>query len=397
MKNLMASIQTTLILITLGFALGCTGPKGNEGPAGKAGQNGQQGPAGMNTNDQPGGKSSGGGGYMTKDSKKFLELMSQSLARIIRRADDNIFKDLPQDWDKEKLARIIERVRLYDKKFKIREEGVEGAGEELMFDYGEDDKGPYIAALRQFFIIYGKEPVDYKKYLVSDEGVLNIFDKLLHEVAHHLPKIKGDDKAADRFAKAVLRALFTDTIFCDVPDGQVFENLPHAYNFKHSERTNVTVFYQVFNRDGLFVRTPEAMDLPQVIENTRRFWEKNGFDMTEEGTPLYQVYMGFAEEAGLFPGVDSHTLYLNSFETRNVQEKILADGALTFKSSHLWGVFSDGLFFDGSQIALESKTSSENGHLEGQLLFRLLPSNEEVSAKMICQRTSLSYQQFLSK
>lgn len=209
------------------LAAGCTGPKGNQGPPGSTG------PAGSLT-----GTTSGGGGYLTKDSKIFLKIISSSLASRIRRADPQVFSHLPKDWNQNRLAQVIENIRLYDGMQKQREAGVEGEGEELMFDYGIDQKGPYIAALRQFFIVYGSEPATIKSYRPNEDKVVNLYLKLLHEVAHFFPEVGSNDAKAEVYAQAMLKALGSQFILCAPAANSEFQQFIEAYFRSYAANTS---------------------------------------------------------------------------------------------------------------------------------------------------------------
>jgi hypothetical protein len=161
------------------------------------------------------GASSGGGGYVTKNSKKILELVVADLSFEVEHASPSLFSDLPKDWTQKKLADVIKNIRLSSTK------DVQRDNSDLLFNYGKDEKGPYIEALRPFFAVYGQLPVRFSspetdKYL--KDIILDLRHKLLHEVAHLLGK---DEVQAETYGLDLLRKIEMDFYICMVPREQV--------------------------------------------------------------------------------------------------------------------------------------------------------------------------------
>lgn len=206
-------------------ARGETGLPGGGGPQGERGlpgTNGAPGPAGIPGS--PGsfsapavdGSSSGGGGFVTANSKKLLERVSQELGQILRLASPEIFKNTPGGWDQRKLAELIEKIRLEPSKTKRRED------KDLMFDYGTDDQGPYISALKPFFDSYASVAVDYLSRATLWTIQQDLYQKLLHESVHHLEigTALGQDHEAYVVSKNILHSLINDVMHCKPgPDG----------------------------------------------------------------------------------------------------------------------------------------------------------------------------------
>jgi hypothetical protein len=159
----------------------------------------------MDARSSDGASNGGGGGYVSDNSQLLLSRASRMTARALREATPAIFKNLPKPWTREKLASIIERVRLSPLKTNQRD------GLDLMFDYGTDAKGPYIEALRPFFEVYGSVPVRLENAKSLMNILLDLQIKLLHEVAHHMGL---DEVAADKFSIDAFQALDTDVIYC---------------------------------------------------------------------------------------------------------------------------------------------------------------------------------------
>jgi hypothetical protein len=152
-----------------------------------------------------GGSMAGGGGYVTENSLRLLKETSQELAHSIRNSTPFVLSKLPSKMPREKLASIIENIRLEPQTDKARD------GADLLFDYGVDAKGPYISALRTYFVIYGAVPMKFQKKEALIDMKLDLKLKLLHESAHLLGL---GEKDAEAFGMEVLRALEADLILC---------------------------------------------------------------------------------------------------------------------------------------------------------------------------------------
>lgn len=194
------------------------------------------------------GNSTGGGGYVTLNSREFLAEISQLTAHSLRGAHENIFVGLPPDWSAERMAKIIEDVRL------MPDVSIRRDGDDLMFNYGSDEKGPYIAALKPFFQIYADVPttfIDWDRFYETEESktITDLQRQLIHEVAHHLPTIQGDDKKADDFAVAIVESIYGNFSVCtiseDISDWQYAYS---GYRRWKSEDLNAFYFDRVYGR-----------------------------------------------------------------------------------------------------------------------------------------------------
>jgi hypothetical protein len=166
------------------------------------------------------GASSGGGGYVTKNSKRLLEMVVSEVAEEIKSASPFLFKDLPEGWDQHKLSDVLKNIRMNSTK------DVQRDSSDLLFNYGSDEKGPYIEALRPFFLIYGSVPLNfmdvyghdmYGKRDASDSFKATVLDlrlKVLHEMSHLLGK---NEKQAEEYSLELLRKLEEDFYICGVP------------------------------------------------------------------------------------------------------------------------------------------------------------------------------------
>lgn len=151
------------------------------------------------------GGSSGAGGFVSENSELLLTRVRLELATEIRRAEPEIFADLPSSIPQARLADIIERVRISPSKTKRREE------KDLMFDFGRDDEGPYIEVLQPFFYIYGPLPVKFATENELRNVVRDLKLKMLHEASH----LYGLDEAeAEAFGLNLLHSLETNFVSC---------------------------------------------------------------------------------------------------------------------------------------------------------------------------------------
>lgn len=196
---------------------GPAGAAGAQGPAGANGAGGAQGPAGAagaggaSPATPPSGGSSDGGGFVSENSKLLLEQVTKRLAQTVRLSSPAIFKDLPKPWTRAKIADAIEHIRLKPLK------SLQRAGHELMFNFGSDEKGPYVEALQPYFAVYGAVPIKFYndwRYLIDPrilDITLDLELKLLHETAH-LWGASEDD--AEKFGNETLQAFDRDLIYC---------------------------------------------------------------------------------------------------------------------------------------------------------------------------------------
>lgn len=176
------------------------------------------------------GASSGGGGYVTKNSKKLLKIVVEDVAKEIKQASPFLFKDLPVGWSQLKLYEVLTNIRMSPTK------DVQRDNSDLLFNYGTDEKGPYIEALRPFFLVYGSVPMDFQEVYGHDmygknEGsdtfkatVLDLKLKVLHEMSHLLGK---NEKQAEEYSLELLRKLEEDFYTCMVPREQL-EKIPNV-------------------------------------------------------------------------------------------------------------------------------------------------------------------------
>lgn len=203
------------------------GPAGTNG-IGRPGEQGVQGETGAPGRDgtnasqnERHGTSSGGGGFVDENSTLILREASGRVARRIRLSSPDLYINLPNKFTQEKLAALIENVRYEPMLDATRNEpqkdgigGIQGA-RALMFDYGVDQSGPFIKALRPFFLAYSSYPIKFSVPTVTDALYEDVMLKLLHEAAHHLGY---DEVKAEKFGLQVLKSLEQDNILCETSD-----------------------------------------------------------------------------------------------------------------------------------------------------------------------------------
>ncbi|MGZ6480073.1 MAG: hypothetical protein ACXWQE_12265 [Bdellovibrionales bacterium] len=193
-------------ILTLGLALvaisACSPQKGSQGP---------QGPSGGAPEDT--GSSSGGGGFVDENSTRILEMAAKGLASMIRFSSPGIYSQLPKGMTQEKLADIIQNIRYEPRSERSRE------GRSLMFDYGYD-RGPYIVALKPFFVAYSSVPIKFIKGEALMNLMLDLRLKLAHEAAHHLGigVRVNNDQDADAFGLSLQATLASDMVHCEASD-----------------------------------------------------------------------------------------------------------------------------------------------------------------------------------
>lgn len=188
------------------------GPPGPMGPQGRAGAAGAPGSIAAPVAD---GTSSGGGGYAQNNAEPILREAKTELASMIRRATPQIFANLPSGWNQERLARVVEETR--ERPLSVF--GLSRNGRLLMFDYGSDERGPYVVALRPFFELYASQPIRFMTTAARSQLIMDVQSKLLHEVVHHWfePKNDEDDQRALRIGERYLRAMHRDVVSCVAP------------------------------------------------------------------------------------------------------------------------------------------------------------------------------------
>lgn len=187
------------------------------------------------------GTSSGGGGFAGENSQALIKKSSEDLGRMLRTLNPKALKNLPQGWTKDKLADVVENIRLQENTEKRRH------GKRLIMDYGTDQKGPYIAALAPFFMTYNHVAVEYEKPTTIANMVKDIHKLYLHELGHlvynHAERysrqeitIPQIEKQARAFAKAILKIIESDTLLCSTTNvkdwpltfHKVFSRLKHT-------------------------------------------------------------------------------------------------------------------------------------------------------------------------
>ncbi|MGE4132993.1 MAG: hypothetical protein AB7F86_15230 [Bdellovibrionales bacterium] len=209
MKNLNVFRLSFIAAFCLTSAVGCGPKRAQQSPGSIPEQNA---PAGAGASPGKGGPeesqgtSVGGGGFVGENSTVILKQSAKGLAQFIRFASPEVFKNLPKDWTQEKLATVIENVRYEPMTERSRE------GDLLMFDYGVDAKGPYIVALRPFFVAYSSFPIQF----ASRESKATLFEDVRLKLAHEVSHLFGaKEPQAKIFSKNLMRALYNDNLICD--------------------------------------------------------------------------------------------------------------------------------------------------------------------------------------
>ncbi len=162
----------------------------------------------------------GGGGYASSSSATALKRAASQLSDQLNDSADIFFKNLPEGWSRERLQNILRTIRISDKKpTMIRD------GRELLLNYGRDEKGEYVEALRPFFVAYEHVP-----WQTADERELTaVYRKiqllLLHEIGHllNIGTSEDTDYLAEFFAKRFLEKLLNQYMICEFPENEVRE------------------------------------------------------------------------------------------------------------------------------------------------------------------------------
>lgn len=225
MKNANSYMMAAFALI-LTMSVACSPQRGADGINGSAGINGTDGISGSDgvngvngingTNGVDGtspaltGTSSGGGGFVDENSTLILAQAAQGLAQQIRAASPLIFKNFPKNMNQEKMAKIIEGV-VY-----LPNEERQSEGSSKMFDWGSDENGEYIVALKPFFVAYSSYPIKFAEEKDRANLMRDVRLKLAHEFAHHLGigTTKASDPLAERFGVAFTDAIANDNLHC---------------------------------------------------------------------------------------------------------------------------------------------------------------------------------------
>ncbi len=163
----------------------------------------------------PQGPGSTGGGFVDENSKAILDLTIADLVKHFNLANPDSFKNFPEKWQAPILAQMVKDIRIKADETKQRD------GRDLMFDYGADEKGSFIAVLKPFFHAYASVPVK----LESEDEIKKISQdielKILHELAHHVLSHNNDKRPvaeieaeAEKFAMNTLVSLNYGYFIC---------------------------------------------------------------------------------------------------------------------------------------------------------------------------------------
>lgn len=267
-----------LLVAALGLILtGCP-----RGPSPKNAGNPVYAPS--DSSDEVQGASSGsGGGYVSENSKLLLEQSSRELSQMILRSTPSIFAQLPKGLGQVELAKMIENIRSAPDEEKSRDD------KELMFDFRNDETGPYILALKPYFHVYGAVPVKFEteKSLKSIRADLQL--KILHEATHHFGL---DEEAAEEYAKLIIQALTEDLLFCrlttqapttprtSIMANQESEIDKYLYNMDLQPPRRITREWLISRGRGLAWYTEALGTTPEMtslrIDNIFSHLKKNG-------------------------------------------------------------------------------------------------------------------------
>ncbi len=151
------------------------------------------------------GGSSDGGGFVSENSSILLNTVSKGLAEILKRSSPQILKNLSISVTKDQLILIVENIRSRPLDREWRD------GKELMFNFGQDEAGPYIEVLEPFFAVYGATPVKFLSADKMKDIVLDLQLKMLHEAAHLWDLNEND---SEKFGMDILKAIERDLIYC---------------------------------------------------------------------------------------------------------------------------------------------------------------------------------------
>ena len=168
------------------------------------------------------GTSSGGGGFVDDNSRPLLQMVSRQLALEFRRSAPGMYKKFPAEWTQDRMATVIENIRYSPRETTHRHD------RELIFDYGVDNNGPFLKALKPFFTLYAIYPIKFSEAKALNSIVDDLKLKILHELAHlvlsHPERLKagtlnvGDaEKEANEFGLAFMKEMARDIILCEAP------------------------------------------------------------------------------------------------------------------------------------------------------------------------------------
>lgn len=125
-----------------------------------------------------GGASSTGGGYSQKGTHQMLEIAKEQLSTGILSSPDELFRNFPEDFKREEIARIIKEIEFMPKERRERD------GSFLKFDYDQNKKT--IIATQDFYIIYNFPSIHSLDTLEFIKAIRNIQQDILHEFSHFL-------------------------------------------------------------------------------------------------------------------------------------------------------------------------------------------------------------------
>ncbi|MCB0389968.1 MAG: collagen-like protein [Bdellovibrionales bacterium] len=258
----LSKIKNLILILTFSSIcfIGCRGPtgkQGSQGPQGATGSNGLPGtigPQGMpGEKGEPGqtvnlppsevdGGYSGGGGATKDTSGPLLEYVKDKLSQRIRLSSSILYKNLPNGWNKNKIADVIENIE--EQKGKPTR-----TNKDLMFDYEYDvnTKTGKILATRNYYLTFTTFPFRDTERMAQNlkKDILEMFSEyerkqinelmisMLHETAHlvfrHLEqKDQRSDEVLDNearaFAYSVISALERDFVKCESTRPERFWN-----------------------------------------------------------------------------------------------------------------------------------------------------------------------------
>jgi hypothetical protein len=276
---------------------------------------------------------SGGGGFVAPNAKKLLKSSTHDLARMLRLASPEIFAKLPKGWNQNKLADIIENTRYEVDVEKKRENN------DLLFDYGVDRSGPYIAALKPYFQLYASLAVTFYTEEELRKTKKDMYRQLLHEVVHHLgigTKV-GTDEEADQVALKILDALDRDKMYCgttntvgknDLPPlGVGFQSSDSGHDFSFSATLVKDFWGGEQNYQWTIYRAYERGRLNISFRSTNYFLSESTTDkMSEQSADkLFDIFDG--DHTPYTQNIDELDYHRGEYWNGNAD-----DGNLTLKS-----------------------------------------------------------------
>lgn len=119
-----------------------------------------------------------------------------------------IYGSIPVKFSQARLVQTLRNIRSEPKSKRFRN------GRKLLFDYGEDAKGPYIVALQPFFEAY----IAWSATYAGSDLIRSLQEKLLHEASHTWG---FDEKQAKVFGKYFIPFLDRDVIRCETEETNV--------------------------------------------------------------------------------------------------------------------------------------------------------------------------------